>query len=353
VTLSIHELRSSRWAPEDLESLDQCPVCGGSRRELLYGDLWDNSALSAPGQWSLFRCDLCGSAYVDPRPTRESIGRAYDSYYTHEQEGPTPASYPRGRIRQLKFKLANGYRNDRFGTDSEPSYGMGAILGMAFPMLRRASDFQFRYLPNLRTPAPKVLDIGCGSGQWLSQAATTRWQVFGAEPDAQAFRVARQRGFDVRKGGIDAWNDRRGYFDAVTLSHVIEHVHDPRQMLAAARDLLRPGGQLYVETPNIEALSHGIFGRAWRGLEAPRHLVLFNRRSLIRLLREVGFESIRQRPAPSQLNFIIAASRELSELEPVARSTAVSNASERWLRFRSRFTRKRTDFLTLTCSRPR
>lgn len=346
------ELRSMHWPTEDLEFINQCPICGSVSRELMHDGLWDSSALAAPGQWSLWRCSSCRSAYLDPRPTTESIGRAYEAYYTHEEQPAGAAPAPTKFIRHLKSKLANGYRDSRFGTNSPHSSKIGAYLGAALPSLRRASDFWYRYLPRSARDNPKVLDVGCGGGQWLSSIADTRWEGFGSDPDARAIDLAASSGLNVRRGGIEVWNDMEGNFDALTLSHVIEHVHDPRELLLSASHLLRAGGQLYVETPNIDALGHSLFGRSWRGLEAPRHLVLFTRASLTRLLRETGFTHIRQQLAPSQFGFITNVSNELQRIDPEYLGQDAKEPNM-WMRLRSRYTRSRREFLTFTAIKPR
>ena len=71
------------WPAEHLEKVPCCPVCGGSKRELMHSDLIDNVFHVAPGKWQLWRCLNCKSAFLDPRPTAQSIGLAYVDYYTH------------------------------------------------------------------------------------------------------------------------------------------------------------------------------------------------------------------------------------------------------------------------------
>lgn len=76
------------------------------------------------------------------------------------------------------------------------------------------------------------------------------------------------------------------------MSHVIEHLHNPKSALIQAYKLLKSSGELYIDTPNIDAKGHMEFRENWRGLEVPRHLVIFNWNSMINSLREAGFRNI-------------------------------------------------------------
>jgi len=133
-----------------------------------------------------------------------------------------------------------------------------------------------------------VLDIGCGDGGFLSRARDAGWVVAGADPDPQAVENAKQLGLDVRLGGIDCFNEPSA-FEVITLNHVIEHVHRPVDTLMKAYFLLKPGGQLYVETPNASAFGHRLFKANWRGLEVPRHLTVFSWYALEDILKQSGF----------------------------------------------------------------
>jgi 2-polyprenyl-3-methyl-5-hydroxy-6-metoxy-1,4-benzoquinol methylase len=343
------QILGQSWPKGDLETAGLCPVCQSGRREKLHDGLWDNTAFVAPGSWSLWECSQCRSAYLDPRPTRDSIGRAYERYYTHDDDCLAETSGAVPRDASFRVRLANGYRNWRFGTNTQPSSRVGRIVGALAPAIRRSSDWKYRYLPLGNVAAPKVLDLGCGSGRWLSAAEETRWKVYGSDPDSKAVAQAQARGLTVRQGGLEAWSDVADYFDAITISHVIEHVHDPRELLLGTMRLLKPGGRLYVETPNIASLGHRQFGRAWRGLEPPRHLVLFNARSLTRLMREVGFDHVRKQKGPSQMDFIAAVSEELERLEDsVLSRRAKSQLAKWWLRTRSKCSGAHSEFLMVT-----
>jgi predicted SAM-dependent methyltransferase len=113
--------------------------------------------------------------------------------------------------------------------------------------------------------------------------------VSGLEPDPKAAEVARQRGVEVTVGTVDMLTSDANCFDVITLSHVIEHVHEPKQLLQAVHRLLKPGGMVYIDTPNIQSNGAALFKENWRGLETPRHLVLFNTTNLTGLLSAIGF----------------------------------------------------------------
>ena len=279
---------ASTWPAEDLERVPTCPACGGPPSGAWREGLVDDVFSCAPGTWTFTRCSACGAAWLDPRPTPGSVMRAYTRYYTHDA-APSGGSSGRG----VKLALRNAYLRARWGYDETPSLALGRwVLGRR---RRAALDLEVRHLARPEGRA-RLLDVGCGNGAFLAAMQTRGWDVHGLEPDPAAAAAARAAGIDVRSGTLaDAdWPD--GSFDAVTMSSVIEHVHEPASILAACGRLLATGGRLHVVTPNIDALGAERFGRHWRGLEAPRHLVLFNRRSLARLLVACGFEDVRFHP---------------------------------------------------------
>lgn len=279
------------WPSDELERVLTCPACSSLEREVLHEGLVDNVFFVAPGKWTLHRCTRCASAYLDPCPSPASIHKAYGTYYTHAA-GPKPDDTAQiGRFRRVRRVLANGYLNHKYGTDRQPASAIGRWVAKLVPKQRQNLDVSFRYLPKAK-PGQRLLDIGCGNGDFLSIAREAGWQVEGVEPDRKAASIARARGFDIKTGTDELTSVESSCLDAVTMSHVIEHVHQPRQLLKSVYRLLKPGGSVYVDTPNI--LSHGakLFGAQWRGIEAPRHLVVFSPAALANLLTEVGFRDI-------------------------------------------------------------
>lgn len=128
---------------------------------------------------------------------------------------------------------------------------------------------------------------------------------------------------DVSVGGIDALDAVNERYDVITLSHVIEHVGDPNDALLRLQGALKPGGRLWLETPNLGSLGYRLFGRNWRGLEPPRHLVLFNPRSLRESLARAGFCDVHQRWDAMVSFDVLRASAAIRDRRPVAGAGAV------------------------------
>jgi SAM-dependent methyltransferase len=116
------------------------------------------------------------------------------------------------------------------------------------------------------------------------------WQVAGVELSDFASTYARETlGLDVQTGTLETTRFSEGSFDVVTFWDVIEHVPNPLETLRRAYRLLRSDGLLVLRTPNLDSLDARVFGSYWIGYELPRHLYVFSRRTLERLLQKAGF----------------------------------------------------------------
>lgn len=281
---------NEKWPESGLEQVDLCPICGCTVCRQIYSGLTDSVFRCSPGEWSIYQCADCRSAYLNPRPTIATIHLAYQHYYTH-QRSQRQISAELSSLRFFIRKLANGYRNWRYNSRIFPASRFGPITFAILPGLKEVLDREMRYLPKLKKNG-RLLDVGFGDGAFLELAQSVGWLVNGVDLDSVSVKNARHRGLDVRHGGIEAFEDMPNYFDVVTMNHVIEHVHDPIDVLRRAYDLLKPGGQLFIETPNIEAYGHDKFKRHWRGLEIPRHLIIFSWDAIDQLLMKVGFRKL-------------------------------------------------------------
>lgn len=268
-----------------VEEVPQCPLCGSERRKTLYAGLTDR-LFGAPGEWTLKECCHCGLVYLDPRPTREDIGKAYENYYTH-----TASMSPKGNSPLHRFyrTIKAGYLGRRwgYGHDLKSWQRMLGPLLYLHPGRRSQLDSTVMYLKS--TLGGRLLDVGCGSGELLERMQGLGWDAEGLDTDAVAIQTARERGLRVHSGTLEQQSYPEASFDAITLNHVIEHVHDLRTLLRKCHRLLKPGGRVVVVTPNVRSLGHKRFKAYWRGLEPPRHLQVFSGASLCRLAEATGF----------------------------------------------------------------
>ena len=230
-------------------------------------------------------CLNCESLYLSRRPTVASIGKAYTSYYTHNDASN---AYADDNGRSLLWRWSNGYMNARFGASRVPAARVGRWILPLVPPLHQQLDFFYRHLP--RRPG-RLLDVGCGNGVFLLRARAAGWKVEGLEPDPIAAAAGRQAGLDITEGFLEGVAPT-GLFDAITASHVIEHVHQPGRFLERIFALLRPDGQVWLATPNAHSVGRRWYGPYWRGLEPPRHMTVLSPRALVLLLQRAGFQDI-------------------------------------------------------------
>ena len=300
------------WPAGGLESVPNCPICGNSQRTGLYSGLTDRVFGVAPGEWTLYRCEQCQSAWLDPRPTQATIGMAYDQYYTHESTDH-PIVRPKGGLRTFLHEAMNGYRNARYGLGYYPARRLGGWLIPLIPSVRAAVDAQCRHLAKPPAGGGRLLDVGFGNGGFLKVAAEMGWHAEGVDFDPKAVESARGRGLNVRCAGVDELEKETSRYDVITLCHVIEHVHDPVQLLHTLHRLLKPGGLLWIETPNLHSKGAKLFGPNWRDLDPPRHLVLFHSTSLQDLLKSAGFVDLQQHWRGLTVFEVFAASEAIAQ----------------------------------------
>jgi len=138
-----------------------------------------------------------------------------------------------------------------------------------------------------------ILDIGCSSGSFLRTLKSEAWTLYGIDMSTIVAEEARaSTGAEVFVGDVLDAPFADNQFDAVSGFHVLEHMHDPRQVMAKVFSWLKPGGIFTVTLPNIDSLEARIFCRYWFGLDVPRHLWQFSPRSLGVMASAVGFEQV-------------------------------------------------------------
>ena len=139
----------------------------------------------------------------------------------------------------------------------------------------------------------RLLDVGSGSGFFLDVARERGWEVHGTEYDPNMVASCAARGFHMQQGPLDPSNYAQGSFDVITSFEVLEHLVAPQQELSYFHQLLRPGGALYLTTPNFNALSRRIARGSWNIVNYPEHLNYYTPSTIRTALLGAGFQERR------------------------------------------------------------
>ena len=231
-----------------------CNQCGSSDTDIVAQGA-DREYYTSSDVFTIVQCRHCQLIYLNPRPVARELGRIY------------PPTY-------------HSYILDE---------AVGSKGSFITRMRQKAGATRFRpILKHLRSHYKiDVLDVGCGNG-WMMRvfkSLDARIDTFGIEISDEVCEAARALGHTVYCGRFeDVELDRQ--FDVINLTHVIEHVSDPRLVMRKAREALRPGGLLVLETPNIGSFEWRLFrAGTWGAYHIPRHWYFFNR-DTIRVLGE-------------------------------------------------------------------
>lgn len=220
-------------------------------------------------EFSLCKCSTCGFIWTINPPGKEEIGPYYasDDYVSHSDTSSG-----------LTYRLYHTVRNY---------------------MLRQKARMVERELKI----KGKLLDYGCGTGYFLNAMHTAGWQVRGMEPDEGARRIAHDKfGLEVRSP--DLKSVETASLDAVTLWHVLEHVHDLKTVTEEIERVLKPGGLLIVAVPNSASWDAKHYKQYWAAWDVPRHLWHFSRENMEKLLLHSGFKLTGLRTLPFDIFYV-------------------------------------------------
>ena len=233
-----------------------CLLCGRDNAEILLEARDANPGERPPLQFAVVKCKDCSLIYTNPRPDTESIGSFYPTDYR-------PHRRPR--------KMREAGRSSR----------MSRWTGRAVP--ERDGSLPWVGLGRL-------LDFGCGGGSYMKRMADQGWTVTGLDAAVGAVRsIQEELGLKAIVGTLPHPDLEPGTFDVITMWHSLEHVHQPREILREAFDLLVPGGKLVVACPNIDSWAFRQFQSSWFALDVPRHLIHFTPTTLREMLTISGF----------------------------------------------------------------
>lgn len=232
--------------------MNTCPWCGKTTNQSY---LKVKDYFLSKEDFELFKCEQCGLLFTEPRPNQNEIGKYYQSeeYYSHQKnkKGFIPQIYESIKAINLKNKVNM------------------AIEGK---------------------PNGKLLDIGCGVGDFLVQVKNKGWEIKGIEPSKEAKEIAKERiGFlplNPSESSIMPDNS----FDVITMWHVLEHVEDLKQQTTELFRLLKPEGRLVIALPNYKSYDCEYYKDKWAAWDVPRHLNHFSPTCIQNIMTSVGFK---------------------------------------------------------------
>lgn len=256
---------------EEVHCLFCGPTCA-KERLLSAPDLLNGK----PGIFHLSRCKTCHLVFQDPRPVAEDMGEFYTSEASFYQAPVTSKARKQG----LKEKLAEITLANHLDYPGPKHF---LLKTLTWPLYRiKVAD---QTIPHFKEGG-KLLEIGCGSGNRLVRHRERGWSVTGVELQKEvADALEKSTGIRVISGNIETM-ELPDKYDAIVMDMVLEHLHNPIQILKQIRQWLKPDGELVLTIPYFEGLEFKLFGEYTYGLQLPYHLYFFNRRHLKKLLRD-------------------------------------------------------------------
>jgi 2-polyprenyl-3-methyl-5-hydroxy-6-metoxy-1,4-benzoquinol methylase len=235
-----------------MHSIEHCPICNHTEQaEFLICQDFTVSKKKFP----IVTCGACGFAFTSPRPEENELGRYYES--------------------------------DEYISHSNTSKG---LISSLYQRVRKHTLAKKLQLVNRESPKGLLLDIGCGTGEFLNTVKKDGWKTLGIEPSLSARKQGIEKyQLDVREeSGLN--NLAPGSFDVITMWHVMEHVPHLRDRVKKLQELLKDGGVLIVAVPNRTSHDAEHYKEFWAAYDVPRHLWHFRPQDMRALMDQNGFE---------------------------------------------------------------
>jgi 2-polyprenyl-3-methyl-5-hydroxy-6-metoxy-1,4-benzoquinol methylase len=236
-----------------------CPVCGSATIHPLL-TVKDHSV--SQEEFVVWQCSNCSLRFTQNVPDEASIGSYYQSsdYISHSNTS-------KGFINQIYQKVRN------------------------YTLAQKA-----RLVIGETVKQGRLLDLGAGIGAFLNAMKQKGWEATGIEPDAGARQQAKHL-FNIELKETNVLDQLpESSCDAITLWHVLEHVHQLHSYLERLKRLLKPNGTIFIAVPNYESLDSSVYKLYWAAYDVPRHLYHFTPKAIHILMKEHGLKVVDQKP---------------------------------------------------------
>lgn len=220
-----------------LNHLKKCPICGGEKHSDFLSAVDHNVSNDT---FNIVSCDSCGFKFTNPIPTIETIGEYYKSenYISHS--------------------------NTKKG-----------IVNKIYQVVRKRAIDQKEKLIKGISSGKQLLDIGCGTGDFLAHCKNMGWNVIGLEPDSDARKIAKENHNVDALPLEELYQLNENTFDVISMWHVLEHVYNLNEDIEQIKRLLKADGKLVVAVPNCSSYDAEYYKKDWAAYDLPIHLYHF------------------------------------------------------------------------------
>lgn len=244
-----------------MENIEKCLVCGSNDFEPF---LVCKDYTVSHDEFKIVACKSCGFKFTSPRPSSFDIGKYYKS-----EEYVSHSNTKTGLIHKL-YHWVRSYT------------------------LIKKLQLVMQYSVKQGT----ILDFGCGTGAFLSVCKKNKWTVYGIEPDADARKIAFNENQIFSAESISEFNNQfsEQKFDAITMWHVLEHIHDTDGFFRFIEQRLNVKGALIVAVPNCSSYDAKKYKEFWAAYDVPRHLYHFTPKDIKTLFESKGYKQVKVLP---------------------------------------------------------
>lgn len=258
-----------------------CPVCKSKNDKVLYSDLdkvYKVHLFNVHQKLAVKKCLFCKATFTDPQLKYDEL----KSYYSEDYGAFKIKKTDRGFLSRFQSFIKKKTLERLFGY-GEKKWWRFFFYSLKIPLAHYPS----------KVLDGKVLDIGCGSGNFLFNLKELGWNVYGVDPSPIAVALAKSRGLEnIFQGVIEKIDFKESFFDAIIMFHVFEHIPNPEEALLKIKKILKPNGFLIIGVPNFAGLGSKMFKKYWGGLSFPLHYIHYDKNSLNFLLKKNKFKII-------------------------------------------------------------